>query len=429
MTRRSRYGLLIAGLIVFIVGAPALVLYVRGQLPNLEHKRTELTGIISAETDPSGADIAVNGKKETSTPGAVRFLPTGDYTVSISKKGYKTWEKRLPVLNSRVTHVNPNPNPLLLLRDVPPSTIANNADLVATIGKHIVYKPNTEPKIFIFKDEAHTTATAIPLPRTVTSISADDTGAYALLSSKDFTGVLDIEKQKIIDYSKQFSNPTNPTLHNGSIVAIMPDGTLARNNPGKPGTVSLASHVLTYTLRGSELYYIAKQDGNVALHHALVTENGIEQEQILSNALPKSTDYQIYVDTARAVYITANGSLYRINEAAQLVAQGVLKATTESGSLAYTTSGELWWYDSGSNKPRLVSRSSEPFGDFYIEPALQYAFYAQGNNVIALELDDRAGQNKYVLDAAASQPSDIRLIGNDTLLYQTDHSIKIVSVF
>jgi hypothetical protein len=52
--------------------------------------------VVNVLSSPSSADVEVDGKFVGNTPSSVS-LPAGDHTVRITKKGYKTWERKLAV--------------------------------------------------------------------------------------------------------------------------------------------------------------------------------------------------------------------------------------------------------------------------------------------------------------------------------------------
>lgn len=54
------------------------------------------TSEVMVKSEPSGADIMVNGKFVGSTPSSLR-LPAGDQTIRVEMSGYKTWERTMTV--------------------------------------------------------------------------------------------------------------------------------------------------------------------------------------------------------------------------------------------------------------------------------------------------------------------------------------------
>ena len=60
---------------------------------------------LQLESDPSGADIAVDGSFVGNTPSDVQ-ITEGEHTVSVKKAGFKDWERKLKVSGGSSVHLN-----------------------------------------------------------------------------------------------------------------------------------------------------------------------------------------------------------------------------------------------------------------------------------------------------------------------------------
>ena len=99
-----------------IFGTAAVIIsYGRGYRFNFSDKQVNSTGLVVAQSDPSGAQIIVDGKVKTATQATLTLSP-GWYTVSISKEGFQPWKKRVKVQGEVVTKIDallPPVNPSL----------------------------------------------------------------------------------------------------------------------------------------------------------------------------------------------------------------------------------------------------------------------------------------------------------------------------
>ena len=77
--------------IIFIVSG-LIIAYGRGYRFDSKQKAIGSTGLISVTSDPTGATITIDNKK-LSYNTTVTIKP-GWYTLSISKEGYQSWEKK-----------------------------------------------------------------------------------------------------------------------------------------------------------------------------------------------------------------------------------------------------------------------------------------------------------------------------------------------
>lgn len=91
---------------IIIAISSAIIAYGRGYRLNLR-KPTKLlpTGLISATSDPVGAQVLINGKLKTATNNSLSIDPNW-YTVQIRKEGFIPWEKKLRVQGEVVTRAD-----------------------------------------------------------------------------------------------------------------------------------------------------------------------------------------------------------------------------------------------------------------------------------------------------------------------------------
>lgn len=92
-------------LIFIIVGTIAVILYGRGYRPDIKNNQLISTGLIAATSDPTGAQVFVDGNLRTATNNSFNIDP-GWYTVKISQEGFISWEKRLRVQGEVVTRAD-----------------------------------------------------------------------------------------------------------------------------------------------------------------------------------------------------------------------------------------------------------------------------------------------------------------------------------
>lgn len=124
MKRKKRKIFKFVLILTFALSAPAVLLFASGYRYNWHKHKIEKTGIVFVDTDPESATVTVDGKpaKET-TPVSVSNLLPEEYKVTISRDGYLTWSKTLPVESGRTTFAKG----VVLLRDVLPRIIKSAA--------------------------------------------------------------------------------------------------------------------------------------------------------------------------------------------------------------------------------------------------------------------------------------------------------------
>lgn len=74
----------------------ALIAFGRGYRFDIKKKILAPTGLLTVTSDPTGAQVLVDGKKLSATNTTVNLVP-GWYTITMVKEGYQSWEKKIRV--------------------------------------------------------------------------------------------------------------------------------------------------------------------------------------------------------------------------------------------------------------------------------------------------------------------------------------------
>ena len=100
----TRLRVLLALLTLLVVGSLGLFLslYARGYRFDGQTLRFKPSGLLVVKSDPSGAQVFVNGELSTATDTTLSLAP-GTYDVSIRKEGFHSWNKRLLIEKEVVT--------------------------------------------------------------------------------------------------------------------------------------------------------------------------------------------------------------------------------------------------------------------------------------------------------------------------------------
>ncbi len=83
----------------------AVIAYGRGYRLDFNKKSFGTTGVIAATSDPTGAQLFIDGKQRMPTNTNLNIAP-GWYDVTIVKDGYQPWEKRVRVQGEVLTRVD-----------------------------------------------------------------------------------------------------------------------------------------------------------------------------------------------------------------------------------------------------------------------------------------------------------------------------------
>jgi len=103
MTKLRVFIFLLTILIVGILGF-SLILYANGYRLN-KSRELVANGLLVANSDPSGAQIIIDGKLNSATNSTIT-LPLGSYNVKIKKEGYLEWQKQIDISQGVVTEID-----------------------------------------------------------------------------------------------------------------------------------------------------------------------------------------------------------------------------------------------------------------------------------------------------------------------------------
>lgn len=145
---------------LFLVGTTAVILViVNGYSIDISKKQLIKTGVLNIETNPSDASININGQYSGNTNRAIPNLTTGDYSISLTKEGYYTYNRNVEVKHGLATII------------VAPLIKQTGAEAVAAIGTDEISFSNESGLYLLASADASTSAvvvtgTATPKPTT-----------------------------------------------------------------------------------------------------------------------------------------------------------------------------------------------------------------------------------------------------------------------
>ena len=133
--------------IIFGVAA-AVIAYGRGYRFSFSQKSLQTTGLLTVTSEPSGAQIFINGKLKTATNATVSLEPEW-YTITVSKEGFQAWEKKIRVQGEVVVRAD------ALLLPTNPSLTAITASGVTSPS----LSPDGSKLIYVIPNQKESTTT------------------------------------------------------------------------------------------------------------------------------------------------------------------------------------------------------------------------------------------------------------------------------
>ena len=105
--------------VLFIVGGALVIYYFSsGYRINISEKNIKKTGVLTVQTEPSSAELYINGDDIGRTPRS-RTLDVGINSISIKKDGYRDWNKQVEIVEEKSTLLYP----FLILEEIAPLSV------------------------------------------------------------------------------------------------------------------------------------------------------------------------------------------------------------------------------------------------------------------------------------------------------------------
>ena len=204
-------------LIFIIVATIGVILYGRGYRVDIKKNTLKPTSLLSATSDPIGAQVFINNELKTATNNPITLDPNW-YSVKIVKEGYIPWEKRLrlqgevvtrtdaflfptspslsPLTNSGVLHPLISPDGTKISYTIPQSTTSTLPKKAGLWIYELVDRPfglNRDPKQLAISEPAFDFSTSqITWSPDATQIMVDNGKSirlYALSRPNDFQDI------------------------------------------------------------------------------------------------------------------------------------------------------------------------------------------------------------------------------------------------
>lgn len=446
MTKKIRNIIFIILAVLFLIIAPAIVIYSLGWRFDWETKKIIQPGMFYFKVWPKNSQIYINGEAKKKTDiffGSVlieNLLP-GNYQTKIEKEGYYSWEKNLPIAKREVTEAK---NVTLIPKDPKLSLISGNTEefFFSPNRKFIITKENPPAG-----EETEWSLKTIEAEQNVKShlISQQDLriGALNLLGKLEPMELIDLTfsnnssrailtigvKERIyyfiiniaakettpldflkIDTEKIFFSPQN-----NNEVLILADSEIKKadintEEISKP----LIKDVVSLYISGQDMFYINKegllfktQDLDQKPEKMNITPFDVKQEskyelEVLNN--------NIFLKDADSLYMFSwdNLSFEKLLDSASKV-----KISGDSKKIAYFNDHEIWvmFLEKNYEQPQkeakdkvFINRFSEDINDLFWYTD-HYLIFSLQDKIKVAEIDDRDKIN--IVDLAEYKNPDI----------------------
>ena len=411
MTKRKRFIIVLACILLFLIITPYIVFYSLGYRVDLKNMKIFATGGIYIRVFPSGADITVDSKIKNSTgifsnSVFVQNLSPDQHNVLIQKDGYYDYQKNLNVEEKEVTKLE---NVTLFKKNYIYSVLEKNIDYfsIAPDNTTLLEAKITKSKIdFIITNIDNPKAKPISLLIGTTSISdlkwsEDSKKAIIKVNSNYFLMDLsDSENPKIspLNYLVQTKGANFNPQDSIQIFYIKNKSLYSSSQQNK----AILTNIASYKIVGQNIVWLS-YDG--LLYKSNISGNNTNKITAKAISVNIANSYLI-IDVADRILLKDNNSLFLVNEDTkelELLSQQAnnIVVSPNNQRLLYFSDSEVSYYGQSINLNN--ERVNEKIANFSNIKDCQwlnddYITCSLADKIIISEIDTRGNVN--VIDLA-----------------------------
>ena len=378
--------------LAFFATAPLLIMFTSGYRYNWKRQRVQKTGLIQAETVPTGAKVFLDGSLQRKlTPASYMRLLPDDYLVRIEKKGYLPWEKTLEVRSGQTTFATG----IVLYKDALARLVLERRAGTAA------WSPDGTDVAFLTDDGEWKELVALEdggQPVLLARFARDAYAEESLAWSPDGKAVLFTASADGATQAMRFlpSDP-NDAL---SVHENFPKGPLAVHwNPGG-ASLMVVSTLGAFTVEaGRSTYVLRAERKNATASVMLERLTGESSETVLQLA---PGDYRFLPGDERKLLIAEKRKRRIILVDAASGASDAFEATgaawePKGRRLLLWNDFEIFTVDPADGSRDLITRIGTPIASCAWSPAGEAIIFSTANGIAAAELDDRDRRNVFDL--------------------------------
>ncbi len=423
MTKKIRTAILVVSVAVFLITAPALVLYSHGYRFDFRTRKVAKVGGLYIRALPKASEIFVDNslKKHTDflfgTALVENLLPK-EYLVQIKKTGYQTWQKTLEVKAGSVVEAN---DVLLFPEKAVLQTLTNGVNSFFPIesGKKAILiktdsegsyltllnlENNVEKVILKQKDIAKNSPVSFLNARwsndsqlIIISAAVNETQKFYLVNPQDQP-----IKPVLIDFPGNIDEVDFSPFEHGQMIILSNEKIFTFSPQTKKSSLAF-NDVVVFKTSGTDFYFLDKQG---FVWKTTSPDTGNAQKLNLTNLeILSETDYRLEIVSQR-IFLKQSDLLFLLDDKTKDFAKIIDNASEfmvsgDGRKLAYLNQGEIWvdYLEEELGQPQkdqgeknLLARFSEKTSQlFWLDN--NHLMFVWNDQVKAIETDTRDKPN------------------------------------
>lgn len=408
MPKKLRNFLFSLFVIIFFTATPLLLIYALGYNLNFAwpprlNMILQKTGMLIVDSEPSGANIYLNGKLQTTseslfsskdpiaTPAKIKNLVPGEYDVKVILEGYWPWEKKLYIHPGSNTFAE---NIVLFKNNLPVRLYEKKCE-------KMVFSPDQQKIAALCGDQIILYDLRSNVSETISTTSQQDIGIVWSPDNEKLAfenKIFLIAKDKDIvlggNLLKNFYWRDGNTVYYALNDSIYEFDINSNRNEQIIKTAN-GQDIENFIIHNKKIYYLQKNNSNIDFIAYDQNDKKIE----LTINIPLSDEYEFYWDDLIYAHDISHSTLYLLDTKNTISPlKSIIKNCTrfikaDKDRMICANEFEIFQYDLNSNNSLLLARISEPISSLLWHKSNNYLIYSTNEGIYSFELDNREKNN------------------------------------
>ncbi len=395
MDKKIRYLILLFGFLVFLVLAPLIVLYVTGNSIDPDTLRPVKTGILSAKSIPTNAEIFIDDELADKTDYNIRLLRPKEYNVRLEKEGYFSWSKRLPIWENQITLLAQGVDAVHLIKTpTTPVSISPNVTDFQQNSSSLWYISGDVLIQSVIDDPSN--SSNYKLSFVPNRLDLLNNNQYLFTANSTNSAVINSDNKTVYNLPQNNLNFNQVKVLPNNKLMLLVDRLLLSYDLETGTQQPLIPDVAIHTVEGSTVYW--QKDGSI-FSGQWSGDSLLNINTLVTDTSLNTPARELLVTNRKEMFVLIDNKFYRVNLNLRLLNEQTISASIipHTNEIVFSTGSELWFYNLGLNEPQLLTRSNASLKQFIIRTAIGYGFMITNDGLHALEIDNRDRQNDYQL--------------------------------
>ncbi len=416
MSLGSRRAIYLVFFVLFFVTGTVLLLYLQGYRYNPQKGKVERTGAIRVEVTPEQAQLALNGEAlDRHLPATLLSLHPGDYEVELSLAGYQSWRKRLSVNASEVTFTGkvrlwPETSPGTKIIESPialSSRSPNGANVLFYVARGLasglwLMNLTTGEQTLVSRSAAGETVGVSWAPTSREFLATERLGnslQFRTYSLEDHVW----EDVKLPDELRPAFARWGDKRD--ELYIATSSELYQYDRDSQNAKLMWREKLMDFQVIDGAVIGIAQSEGdgmqvkalNLSNLQPIALDHGLTLSSNLALLQPQGDWLPLFDADRHALYLLRSPRRLASESIRKLPDVTMLEWAEDGEELLIANNFEIWRYNLEEDELTLLLRLSTPLTQARLLQEEPYVVFAAGNQVWAMELDERPEQQRWLL--------------------------------